>query len=491
MHSHNESLEMVELSLIDPSPYQHRRYFDLEALRTLGRSIQEDGLFEPIICRRKAKRFELIVGERRVRAARLEKIATLLARVWDVDDQKARKVCLLENVHRNDLAPLEFTRALMEWVDAYLLEVDGYAARGAEPLDRVRSLLGAMAGDRRHQTRKVANKFIGKVEEAFAALNRPVEWESFYNNDLPLLTTLDRDVMEFAIRAKLNKSQARSLRNLKRADETAFAAVKRTGQLEIGKEKVDIREASAREIDEAASRFRRGAGRRRAQAERAAAALLGKESGCDQILTGDFNDLLPTLAEGSIDLIFTDPPYGEEFLGLYVDLARHAARLLKPGGSLLVYAPHYALGKLIESMGEHLRYWWILCVRHGGPSARLPGKWIFVGWKPVLWFIRGGRRDQEYVADLIESEPPERSQGVIPLLHDWQQGLPEAEYLIGRLTQEGERVLDPMCGAGTTCLAALKNGRRILGIDKDPDCANVARGRIANRSELPTAPGAP
>jgi hypothetical protein len=102
--------------------------------------------------------------------------------------------------------------------------------------------------------------------------------------------------------------------------------------------------------------------------------------------------------------------------------------------------------------------------------------------------LKNGRRDREYVADLVQSECPERSANAVPVLHDWQQSLVEAEYYIGRLTAPGELVLDPTCGSGTTCFAALKNGRKTLGIEKDPERANVARWRIAGNPGLPAAP---
>jgi DNA methylase/Putative ATPase subunit of terminase (gpP-like) len=204
----------------------------------------------------------------------------------------------------------------------------------------------------------------------------------------------------------------------------------------------------------------------------------GRQSGCELIRTGDFNEVLPELPDGSVDLIFTDPPYKQKSLHLYRDLAQHAARILKEGGSLICYAGHYAIPVILPAMMLHLRYWWAVAVRHSGPSARLPGKWVFVSWKPMLWFVKGRRRDREYVDDLIESECPERIDDQVASNHDWEQGEKEAHYLIERLTVPGELVLDPMCGSGTTCLAALKLKRATLGIEINPDHADVARGRI-------------
>ena len=61
---------------------------------------------------------------------------------------------------------------------------------------------------------------------------------------------------------------------------------------------------------------------------------------------GDMKTLGENIADNSIDLIFTDPPYNEASLSLYGDLARLADRVLKPGGSLITYVGHYALFKI-------------------------------------------------------------------------------------------------------------------------------------------------
>jgi 16S rRNA G966 N2-methylase RsmD len=211
---------------------------------------------------------------------------------------------------------------------------------------------------------------------------------------------------------------------------------------------------------------------RQAAAEQGASLPLPADAG---IWAADFRDLIDDrtrLPDGSVSLIFVDPPYAAKSLHLYGDLARLGARVLKDGGSLIAYAGHYALLDILSLMTPHLRHWWTLCLRHGGPTVRLAGKWVFVGWKPLLWLVKGGRWNKEFVADLIHGEPPDKE------LHDWQQGLEEAKYLIQQLTAPGETVLDPMCGSGTTVLAALSLGRQAIGIEVDASCAAVARKAI-------------
>jgi hypothetical protein len=147
--------------------------------------------------------------------------------------------------------------------------------------------------------------------------------------------------------------------------------------------------------------------------------------------------------------------------------------VLVDGGSLLTYAGHYAVGDIIANMAPNLRYWWLCGVKHSGPSARLPGKWVFVEWKPILWFVKGGRRDNEFVSDMVTSqEVPTKDE------HEWQQGTAEATYYIERLTAPGELVVDPFLGSGTTAIAAALSGRRAWGCELDEARADVARGRI-------------
>lgn len=118
--SDNETVQDVKLSLIRPNPYQPRRTFDQKALRELASSIQESGVFQPIILHQpdpKLKRYELIAGERRFRASKLAKQTTIPAIIRTMSDEKMMEVAVLENLQREDLTPLEEAQAYQTLMD--------------------------------------------------------------------------------------------------------------------------------------------------------------------------------------------------------------------------------------------------------------------------------------------------------------------------------------------------------------------------------------
>jgi len=125
-------LEHVRLELIDPNPFQPRREFPDESLAELAASIRTSGVIQPILVRRNVPaegRFQLVVGERRWRAARLAGLETLPAVVRELADQDALEFALAENLLRRDLNPIEVAHAYQALQDEFHLSHEQVAER--------------------------------------------------------------------------------------------------------------------------------------------------------------------------------------------------------------------------------------------------------------------------------------------------------------------------------------------------------------------------
>ena len=135
------SFSTIDINKIDPSPYQHRKYFDEESLRELAVSIVQDGLIEPIIVRpQKNGRFQLIAGERRLRAIKdYTDMTSIQAKIAVVDDLQARRISDAENILREDLSVIESIEATIGIID---VEMD-------QAFDGVRAVRGDVRPGRR------------------------------------------------------------------------------------------------------------------------------------------------------------------------------------------------------------------------------------------------------------------------------------------------------------------------------------------------------
>jgi ParB family chromosome partitioning protein len=107
----------IPVSAITPNPRQPRAEFPEETLAALARSIREVGVLQPVVVRSRDGGYELVAGERRVRAARLAGLATIPAIVREGDDSESLREALIENIHREDLAPLELASAFQELLE--------------------------------------------------------------------------------------------------------------------------------------------------------------------------------------------------------------------------------------------------------------------------------------------------------------------------------------------------------------------------------------
>ena len=97
----------IEVSIIRPNPYQPRRTFDEAKLQELAESIKTHGVFTPILVKNAIQGYELIAGERRLRAAKIAGLKTIPAIIVEFDDAQMMEIALLENIQREDLNAIE------------------------------------------------------------------------------------------------------------------------------------------------------------------------------------------------------------------------------------------------------------------------------------------------------------------------------------------------------------------------------------------------
>jgi len=114
---------------ISPNPYQPRQSFDDEKMAELTASIREQGVLQPLLLRKSADGYELVAGERRWRAARRAGLVTVPAVVRTVEDRGSLEQAIVENLHRDDLNPLEAAAAFHRLMDDFGLTQHEVAVR--------------------------------------------------------------------------------------------------------------------------------------------------------------------------------------------------------------------------------------------------------------------------------------------------------------------------------------------------------------------------
>ena len=120
---------------IAANPYQPRCNFDEEKLQELAASIKEFGVVQPVVVRKKGRSYELVAGERRLRAATLAGLTKVPAIVKDYDDAKMMEIALIENIQRHDLNPIEEAQGLRRLMQEFKLTQE----QTAEKVGRSRS----------------------------------------------------------------------------------------------------------------------------------------------------------------------------------------------------------------------------------------------------------------------------------------------------------------------------------------------------------------
>ena len=173
----------VDINQIAPSPYQPRTEFDEEALKALSASIQEKGVLQPLLVRKVSSGYELIAGERRLRASKLAGLSEVPVIIKDMDDKEVLEVALVENLLRENLSAIEEAEGLQRLIDEF------------------------------SHTQEALSQIIGKSRSHIA-------------NTLRLLS-LPESVQNLVKEGKLSAGHARNLVGLENAEELAQLIIKK------------------------------------------------------------------------------------------------------------------------------------------------------------------------------------------------------------------------------------------------------------------------
>lgn len=214
----------VELGLIKPNPYQPRTEFDDQKLEELARSIEEHGVIQPIIVRKKDDGYELVAGERRWRAAKKAGISKIPAIVKEYSDSQMLEIALLENLQREDLNPIEEATAYKQLIEDLGItqealskrigksrsviansirllnlpeEIQNLLAKGKITTGHARALLSL---DNEKEQKQMAQKILEKdltVREIERLVKKPKKQNKRKERTNPLITHLEDRLKQF------------------------------------------------------------------------------------------------------------------------------------------------------------------------------------------------------------------------------------------------------------------------------------------------------
>jgi site-specific DNA-methyltransferase (adenine-specific) len=214
----------------------------------------------------------------------------------------------------------------------------------------------------------------------------------------------------------------------------------------------------------------------------------------NEIICADCLEVLKSMPDKSVDLVLTDPPYGIDYQSARridrtewkpkiandkepcVAWIADAARVLDDGGCLLCFCRwdvEDAFKKAIEGAGLIVRSQ-VIWDREGHGMGDLHAQ--FAPCHDIIWFATKG--DYAFPGRRPESIIRSPRIGGLSLVHPNEKPVDLMRALIVAVSNEGDTILDPFCGSGTTCVAAKILGRKYIGIEISPVYAEIARKRV-------------
>lgn len=180
------------------------------------------------------------------------------------------------------------------------------------------------------------------------------------------------------------------------------------------------------------------------------------------------------IKDGSVDLIYTDPPYPKEFHYCYEWLAKEANRVLKPNGFLIAYAGPYWKDVVMKYLDAELQYFYDFILVHKGNTSILWPRKIISGYKSILCYHLKGQSPLPITNVLGRWD----GTGGDKRFHKWGQDETTARYYIDCFSKEGDLIVDYFLGGGTTAMVCKRLNRNFIGFELDKEAFTVAQSRV-------------
>jgi len=139
-----DDIKEININEIRSNPYQPRKTFNEEALNELSESIKTYGVFQPIIVKKSIKGYDLVAGERRVKASKLAGKTTIPAIIRNFSDNEMREIALLENLQRENLTAIELAWAYKGIIDSLHIRQEDLADKLGKSRSHVTNMLGLL-----------------------------------------------------------------------------------------------------------------------------------------------------------------------------------------------------------------------------------------------------------------------------------------------------------------------------------------------------------
>ena len=186
----NEEIMELDIDDLRPNPYQPRKFFKDETLTELSESIKEHGVFQPIIVKKSIKGYEIIAGERRVRASKLAGLKKIPAIIRAFTDEQMMEIALLENLQRENLSAIEEATAYRSMIDNLHLTQEELSKKVGKSRSHITNMLGLLRLPREVQDMVVKEELTmghARVLRKLEDQNKIVEMaEKVVNEKLPV-----------------------------------------------------------------------------------------------------------------------------------------------------------------------------------------------------------------------------------------------------------------------------------------------------------------